>query len=117
MIWRRHMADEKNVFGPWEFLRILGAANQEFLIRQLACGFNEKLDERFLAIGSVGSQVRKITAQNVNRRDAEMIGRINTAVERRGALCPELALQLVQRFAAGIAEDHVEIAQAIRPDI
>ena len=54
------MLDKIHILRPGKFRRILCPANAEFLSRAAPCRFQKQLVQLGLAVGGVGTQIRKI---------------------------------------------------------
>ena len=80
------MTHEKDVRQPWEFGRVLRAADEELAVGQSPRGREEERLERLLAIGGVRSEIREIAPVSFLRRHGMVHGRIDAAVQRRGPL-------------------------------
>ena len=117
VLGRREVADEEEVRGPGEVVRVAGAAHQEAGLRPQPCRLDEQLLERGLPVGGEGAEVGEVGAETLQRLGRPVDGRVDAAVKRRHMPGAEDAPQLVQRQAARVAQHEVEVAQAARADI
>src|SRR5438067_12322869 len=111
------MLEKENVRSPWKLLRILRATDDEALLRQRACRFDEKLMQCLLTIGREGPEIREGGAKIFHWRHGMVNRRINAAVERNGSLRAKFFLQGGERTAARKTEHQIKITQTVPRDV
>src|SRR5205814_4585085 len=103
-----------DVWRPRKLFGILSAADQESPLRQMSCRLDKELLQGSLPVLGIGAEIGQIGAISIIGRSAPMRIRIDTAVKRSDAHRAETLAQLVQRQAAGKAQDKVVVGETGR---
>src|SRR4051812_38388934 len=111
------MTHEKNVGQPRKVVLVFGAAEQKSARGKSLRDINKQCLEHLIAIGRPSTHIREIGAVMVVRGDRSVDIRIDASIERRYPSGAQHAPQFVERSAARITEDQIEITVPARAQI
>src|SRR5947209_20566784 len=97
------MADEVDVRGPGEMLRILSTADQEPLVRAHLGGRHQQCLECFLTVLGIGAQIGKIGSIVRKRPGGTMQIRIDMTIKRSDSAGAESSSEFLERAATAVA--------------
>src|SRR4051794_40839728 len=109
MIGWRNVVHEKNVVAPRKRFRILSTTDYKSPGRLPSRGAHEQFVEGLLAILRECTQVREIRREFTPRLRGSVHGRIDAAVNGDRVAGPQTLLEVLQGFAASIAQHQIEV--------
>jgi hypothetical protein len=117
MLRWRQVTHEEDVRRPGKILRILCAADQESLSWAPLRRLEEKRLHGGLPVCGIGAKIGEVRDVARHRLHRPVHLRVGVTIKRRHLLRAEIALELLDRRAAGIAEHEIEVAEPARTDI
>src|SRR4051794_25994587 len=111
MFSRRKVSNKVDVVGPGKGRRILSSTEEKAVGRPPPGRLDEETEQGALAVFGIGSEVREVGLESLDRSFGIVNRRVHAAIERNYPAGTKALFQFLHCDSAGVAEHQVEISQ------